>query len=65
MKMSVLLVVTALIVGTSAMYALGWKILMYPAAWAVVGAIFFAWNKMVGPSIPAPHDAGPSDASPS
>ena len=65
MKLSVLLVVTALIVGTSAMFALGSKILMYPAAWAVVGAIFFAWNKMVGPSIPAPHDAGPSDAAPS
>ena len=50
MKMSVLLVASLLVVGASAIFALGPRILIYPAAWAAVGAIFLAWNTAIGSS---------------
>ena len=50
MKLSVLLVGSLLVVGGSAVFALGPRILVYPAAWAVVAAIFLAWNTVLGSS---------------
>ena len=62
MNMSVMLVVALLIVGVSAFMALGSGVLYYPAAWAIVGAIFWVLNMLLGPSVPAPHDAGSAGA---
>ncbi|MCG8587053.1 MAG: hypothetical protein MI757_20295 [Pirellulales bacterium] len=52
MKLPVLLVGSLLVVGVSAIIALGPKILIYPAAWAIVAGIFIAWNAVLGPSTP-------------
>ena len=57
MKMSVLLIVSLLVVGASAVFALGPRILIYPAAWAAVGAIFLVWNTVLGSSDSTPDAA--------
>jgi hypothetical protein len=62
MKMSVLLTIALLIVGVSAFLTLGKGVLYYPAAWAAVGAIFYVFNKLLGPAVPAPHKPSSLDA---
>lgn len=63
MKMSVLLIASLLVVGASAVFALGPMILIYPAAWAVVGAFFLAWNAMLGSSKSSTPEASASQQS--